>query len=444
MKMKKYTLGVVVLILVSLLLPLCAVAKERPPVRIGLLYPITGGMAAVGREGLRAAEIAADMVNERGGIWNGRKIELVTGDAADAEAARTETERLCTVEKVKCILGVYSSSLAFVAHPIANKYGVFFWESNAIAPRLRQMGHKYTFFFGPPAREYGYGSARVLAEVVCPTIGVKPQDLRIAAVYQGTEWGKGSTSEAFIPKAKELGMNIVLDSPYDPKSLDFTPLVQKIKMLNPDVVEIQAYIDDGIRFFRDARKNALNPKVWVGNGAVFADVPEAFEKFGSDMNYYLSTNQVAGGNIWNLSPSTQVQYREFLKRYKQKYGKEMLGDTVVIWTAAIALFEYILPAAGSLDPDKLAAAAYDLSLAHTHTARPGGIKFAPADAEYGNQNIRGGVMVRQIFNGKHYAIWPTEIAEIKVKLPSPPFGQREISAEEVKGRLLIPDELLEY
>jgi branched-chain amino acid transport system substrate-binding protein len=442
--MKKYRLWVTVLTLVFIIFPLITAAQERPPVTIGVLYPITGSMAAVGREAIRAATIAAEMVNDRGGIWNGRKIELVTGDAADNEAARTETERLCTVEKVKCILGVYSSTRAFVAHPVADKHGVFFWESNAIAPRLRQMGHKYTFFFGPPAREYGYGSARVLAEVVCPVLGIEPKDLRIAAAYQGTEWGKGSTGEAFIPKARELGMNVVLDAPYDPKTLDFTPLIQKIKMKEPHVVEIQAYIDDGIRFFRDARKNDLNPMVWLGNGAVFADVPEAFEKFGSDMNYYLSTNQVAGGNIWNLSPSTQSQYREFLKRYEEKYGREMLGDTVVIWTAAIALFEYILPAAGSLDPDRLAAAAYDLSLAHTHTARPGGIKFAPADAEYGNQNIRGGVMVRQIFNGKHYAVWPTEIAEIEISLPSPPFGKREISDEEVKGRLLIPEDLLTY
>ena len=109
--MKNYKFITAFLAATLLLIPFCAFAAEPPPVRIGLLYPLTGKMSAVGREALRAAQVAADQVNYNGGIWGGRKIVLVTGDAADTEAAKTETERLCTVEKVKIILGVYSSSL---------------------------------------------------------------------------------------------------------------------------------------------------------------------------------------------------------------------------------------------------------------------------------------------------------------------------------------------
>ena len=106
--MNKYKLGGTVTAIIFFLLSYAALAEDQPPVRVGVLYPITGKMSAVGREALRAVQIAADQVNDMGGIWNGRKIELITGDASDTEAARTETERLCTVEKVKCILGVYS------------------------------------------------------------------------------------------------------------------------------------------------------------------------------------------------------------------------------------------------------------------------------------------------------------------------------------------------
>ena len=440
--MKNYKFITAFLAVTLLLIPFCAFAAEPPPVRIGLLYPLTGKMSAVGREALRAAQVAADQVNDNGGIWGGRKIVLVTGDAADTEAAKTETERLCTVEKVKIILGVYSSSLAFVAHAVADKHGVFFWESNAIAPRLRQLGHKYTFFFGPKAAGYGYGSAQAIYDIVAPALGIAPKDLKIAAVYQGTEWGKGSTGQAFVPKAKELGMQIVSDEAYDPKSLDYTALVQKIKMKNPDVVAFQSYIDDGFRLFRDARKNGLNPKVWYAQGAVNAEIPDAFDKFGSDMNYILATNQVSGGNIWNLSPEVQSQYRDFIKRYETKYKTKMMPEAAIVYTAAAALFEYVLPAAGSADPKKLAAAAHDLSLPSTATARPGGLKFASDDAEFANQNLRAGVMVRQIFNGKFYAVWPKEIASIKLSLPSPAWGKREISEAEVEKRLLIPKDRL--
>ncbi|MBW1699229.1 MAG: ABC transporter substrate-binding protein [Deltaproteobacteria bacterium] len=440
MKKSSFIIGLMIITLFSLSSLLFA--AEPPPVRIGFLYPLTGKMSAVGREALRGAQIAVDQVNEKGGIWNGRKIELVTADASDTEAARTETERLCTVEKVKAILGVYSSTLAFVAHAVADKHGVFFWESNAIAPRLRKMGHKYTFFFGPKASGYGFNSAQAIYDIVAPGLGIAPKDLRIAAVYQGTEWGKGSTGQAFIPKAKELGMKIVADEAYDPKSLDYSSLVQKIKLKNPDVVVFQSYIDDGFRLFRDARKNGLNPKVWFAQGAVNVEVPDAFEKFGDDMNYIMATNQVSGGNIRNLSPMTQAQFKDFLKRYKEKYGPKKQAEADIVYTAAAAFFEYVLPAAGSLDPEKLAAVAHDLSLPHTATARPGGLKFSSASDEFANQNLRAGVMVRQIFNGIHYTVWPKEIAEIEPILPSPRWGQRKIDQAEVEKRLLLPKEHL--
>ena len=76
-------LAVAFFLSILVLLPLQVLPSELPPVKIGVLYPLTGKMSAVGREALRGAQIAADQVNEHGGIWGGRKIVLVTGDAAD-------------------------------------------------------------------------------------------------------------------------------------------------------------------------------------------------------------------------------------------------------------------------------------------------------------------------------------------------------------------------
>jgi branched-chain amino acid transport system substrate-binding protein len=440
--MKRNAFVADLLVFMVFFVPLLAAAAEPGPVRIGFLYPLTGNMSAVGREALRGAQIAADQVNEMGGIWNGRKIELVTGDAADTEAAKTETERLITVENIKCILGVYSSTLAFVAHAVADKYGVFFWESNAIAPRLRQMGHKYTFFFGPRAYDQSYLSVQAIKDIICPGLGIQPQNLKIAAIYQGTEWGKSATGVGFVSKAKEEGMQFVFDESYDPKLLDFTPIVQKIKMKDPDIVVFQSYIEDGFRLFRDARKVGLNPKVWYANGSVNVDVPDTFEKFGPDMNYILAINQMAAGNIYNLSPSVQYQYRDFLNRYQKQYNVAMSNEAAIVYTAAHALFEYVLPAAGSLDPDKLAAVAHDISLPFTATARPGGIKYSASTDEYANQNVRAGAGVRQIFNGRYYMVWPTEVAVMEPIFPTPPWGKREISDAEVDKRLLLPKERL--
>jgi branched-chain amino acid transport system substrate-binding protein len=445
--MKKIVKPIIIALLFSFLFTSFAIAQKNEPVKIGVILPLTGPQAPIGREVLRGIEIAADMVNDMGGIWEKRKIILVTGDASTTEAARTEADRLCTVEKVKLMIGVYSSTLAFVVHPIANKYKVTFWETNAIADRLRQLNHKYTYFFGPMASSWGELAAQCVVEMLAPKLGAKQaKDLKIAVVYQGTEWGKSLSHDGFIKRAKELGLNVVIDAPYDPNMVDFTSLILKIKQTNPDIVHTQNYLDDGYRLFRDARNNRLNPKIWIADGCPWAYVAEAFEKFGTDMNYVLDFNQVAGGNIWNLSPTTQSQYREFLERYKKKYQQNVMAssDVAIGFTSAIALFEYVLPAAGSLDPEKILEVADGIALPYTATARPGtGIKFAPpTDKQRAGQNIRAGVVARQIFNRGYYIAWPKEIAEIEPIFPIPPFGQRAIKEDEVEKRFAIPKDLL--
>ncbi|MCK9275862.1 MAG: ABC transporter substrate-binding protein [Syntrophales bacterium] len=408
-------------------------APDSDEVKIGVILPLTGPQAPIGREVLRGIELATEMVNDMGGIWNGKNIYLLTGDAANAESARTETERLITVEKVKLLIGVYSSSLAFVVHPIADKYNAVFWETNAIADRLRQMGHENTYFFGPMASGWGEQAADCVVELMAPKLNMDPKDIKIAVVYQGTEWGKSLSHDGFIKRAKELGLNIVIDAPYDPNSMNFSSLILKIKRTNPDIVHTQNYLDDGYRLFRDARKNGLNPKIWVADGCPWAYVAEAFQKFGTDMNYVIDLNQVGGG-IQNLSPTVQSQYKEFLDRYQKKYKTTVsaASDVVIGYSSAMALYEYVLPEAGSLDPERIKKVATDISLPATATVRPGGIKFDPNTG----QNTRAGVVARQIFNKQYYAVWPKAAAELDAILPIPPFGERAIDQQEVDKRLI--------
>jgi branched-chain amino acid transport system substrate-binding protein len=56
------------------------VAADKAPIKIGLLYSLSG-MAAVVTEGtVYAHEIAAEEINARGGLLGGRKIAYVTRD----------------------------------------------------------------------------------------------------------------------------------------------------------------------------------------------------------------------------------------------------------------------------------------------------------------------------------------------------------------------------
>jgi branched-chain amino acid transport system substrate-binding protein len=90
MTLKKGILIAAVLVL-SLQLSVAAAAQAQKVVKIGALWPFSGPIAEDGQESLRGAKIAAEMQNEKGGLW-GKQIQLVTGDASDAKAAMTEAE----------------------------------------------------------------------------------------------------------------------------------------------------------------------------------------------------------------------------------------------------------------------------------------------------------------------------------------------------------------
>jgi branched-chain amino acid transport system substrate-binding protein len=111
-------------------------ALAAEPLKIGLLLPFTGPLAMEGKQTFDGIELAADIINDRGGLW-GRKIEFVKGDSVSPEAAIAEMERLITVEKMDLITGGYSSARVFAASEISEKYKKVYYVSTAVAENIR-------------------------------------------------------------------------------------------------------------------------------------------------------------------------------------------------------------------------------------------------------------------------------------------------------------------
>jgi branched-chain amino acid transport system substrate-binding protein len=79
------------------------VGLTQEVIKIGALYPLSGAMALLGTHNFNGVELATTIVNEKGGI-QGKKIVFVKGDVPTAEAARSEAERLISVEKLKVLM----------------------------------------------------------------------------------------------------------------------------------------------------------------------------------------------------------------------------------------------------------------------------------------------------------------------------------------------------
>ena len=111
------------------------VAAQEQPIRIGVIYDLSGPFAAAGSVPCAiGAQIAIDLINERGGVAGKYKVQPINADSqSKADAAINEVERLLNQEKVEIVLGVYSSAHAV---PLADKVEAqkkILWITTAIA-----------------------------------------------------------------------------------------------------------------------------------------------------------------------------------------------------------------------------------------------------------------------------------------------------------------------
>ena len=104
-------LAVVVAALVLCTTP--TLAADKPPIKIGLLYSLSGVAAPYTEGTVYAHEIAAEEINAKGGLLGGRKIEYVVRDdkLKPGEAVK-EFRRMVTRDQVDFVMGVISSGVA--------------------------------------------------------------------------------------------------------------------------------------------------------------------------------------------------------------------------------------------------------------------------------------------------------------------------------------------
>ncbi|HEX7212995.1 MAG TPA: ABC transporter substrate-binding protein, partial [Methylomirabilota bacterium] len=92
-------------------------AHAQDAVKIGVIEPLSGPVAASGNYVRMGAEIARDWINAKGGVL-GRKIDLLIEDnKSDPKEAATAAEKLIVRDKVPVIMGAWGSSMTLAAMP---------------------------------------------------------------------------------------------------------------------------------------------------------------------------------------------------------------------------------------------------------------------------------------------------------------------------------------
>lgn len=327
---------------VLLLLPLVARAGE--PVRIAYLAPLSGPFALVFEESLKQFQAAADLVNGKGGVLAGRRLEIVAFDNKG-----TPQETLSVLKRV------IDQDIRYVAATISS---VALALSDAIAKHNERNPERRILFLGYDAREPSLTEAKcnfwhfrfhphsdMQLEVLTDYIASQPAVRKVYLLNQDYAWGHSVRRAAKEMLArKRADIQIVGDDLIAlGKVKDFSSYVTKIAASNADSVLTSNWGNDLSLLIRASQEFGLKAHFYTTHAWVVG-TPAAIGSAGAD--------RVKTVMAWHIN-AAGANWEERMLHFEQKYMAIAHMDFLPIWQT-IDMFATAIEKAHSAEPLKVA------------------------------------------------------------------------------------------
>jgi len=247
----------------ALFVALTVVAALAPPaaaqeaVKIGVIQPLSGPVAASGNYVRMGAEIGRDWINAKGGVL-GRKVELLIEDnKSDPKEAATAAEKLIVRDKVPVIVGAWGSSMTLAAMPKLEEYGVPMVVETSSAATITKRGNPWIFRISPPSEMEALG-----LEQYVDKLGVKKVDF----LAVNTDWGRGSI-QAFGDMLKKKGAEVGAAEFMEQSATDMSAQLTKIKGTGGDTLFLTTAVEQITLVLKQSQEQRLTRKVVTTGGS---------------------------------------------------------------------------------------------------------------------------------------------------------------------------------
>jgi branched-chain amino acid transport system substrate-binding protein len=353
-------------------------------------------------------KIAADLVNQDGGVA-GRRISLDVRDLETREGAAKAVSSLHD-DGVPLVLGAYSSQLSIPAATAASDSRLVYWEAGAVADRVTGQGSPWVFRVGATGSNLGTNSARFAATQLVPRLGLAPSQTRVAVVWENDAYGQ-SVADAAVATAQSSGLQVVGRTAYDAYKPDWPSVMTQVAAAHPDVLVLASYIPDGEGF----RRAMLAEHVRVG-AMIGSSMAECMSNFGDDLGpqavgVFASDRPGGGFNPGALGSIGARDYARFAAAWKAQTGDATPDEEALAgFSAAWALFHYVLPKARTFSPSDIAAAARQTVLAEGELPNGAGLHFATDRSHEGQNMLAAAVIWQWQAVGHSVVVWPPTYA----------------------------------
>jgi branched-chain amino acid transport system substrate-binding protein len=303
-----------------------AAASDIP---VGVYAATSGSEAAFGQATVQGEQLAAEEINNNGGVL-GRKIHLIVeDDLGKAEEAASVVTKLITHDNVIAILGENSSNQSLAAAPIAQASKVPMISPSSTNPAVTKKGdYIFRVCFTDPYQ--GKALAIFVRNNLHATTAAILRDNK-------NDYSVG-LAEVIRKEFTNLGGKIVAEQSYSGGDSDFRPQLTAIKGANPQVLFIPGFYTEVGQIAIQTRDLGISIPMVGGDGW---DSPTVIQIGGKSVDgCYFSDHYFVG------EPRPVVQ--RFVDKIRQRSGKNPDANSALGYDALYVLTNAI-KRAGSLD-----------------------------------------------------------------------------------------------
>src|SRR5262245_1296577 len=388
-------------------------SAQQPPLRIGFGMSLTGPLGGNGTAALIAMELWRDDVNAKGGLL-GRKVEFVYyDDQTNPATVPAIYNKLLDVDRVDMVVSGYGTNVIAPAMPIMMQRKLVFMSLFGLNVNEKFKYDRY-FQIMPAGPNPAVGWSQGFFDAA---MGLNPKPKTVALVGADAEYPHLAL-EGARAHAKRIGLKIVYDKTYPPKTVDYAPIVRAIQATNPDIVFLASYPPDSVGMVRAANEVGLKTQMF-GGGLVGPQFAALRSQLGPLLNGVV--------NYEFYVPDLNRQFPD-LQRFLAKYqvraktaGVDPLGFYLPPYAyAMMQVLEQAIGATKGLDQEKLAQYMHK----NEFDTFVGKVRFA-ANGEWAQSRvimtqlhgITGNDIEQFKFPGKVTVLYPKEYRNGDVKAP---------------------------
>jgi branched-chain amino acid transport system substrate-binding protein len=277
--------------------PFTALSQEKPPIKIGVILPLSGFLKPNGEMYRTGIEMAVEEVNKAGGI-NGSKISIVLNDDQAAPNESILLFRRHVSEGVVANLGPISGTSWESVAPLANAMKTPALNFTALKPGISKK---------PYAMRIHPNDSMMVPEGVTQFIQKFPNVSRVVVAGDAKEASGASGLQEFQNAAKAKSLNVLDVVSFETRATDYSPVAIKIKSLAPDAVFLSSFGPNALALLKELDLQGVKVPILV-NALIWAGSFPQTATAGADRIYTV-------GFKTNEPIPAMPRYAEFVKQY---------------------------------------------------------------------------------------------------------------------------------